>query len=104
MTKVTYHPEEFRMRIEGHAGAAPKGEDVVCAAATILGWTLIGGAEDVPEYRMHLILKDGVMDVCCYPEEDFEEQCRYLYDTIARGFDLMAGRYPDYIQMGGYHG
>ena len=101
MTKVTYHPEEFRMRIEGHAGAAPKGEDIVCAAATILGWTLIGGAEEEPEYRMHLYLNDGIIEVQCYPQEGWEDKCRYLFDTIARGFDLMAGRYPDFIEMGG---
>ena len=104
MTKVTYHPEEYRMRIEGHAGSAPFGEDLVCAAATILGWTLIAGAEEIPEYGMHLYLGDGVMDVCCYPDEEREDRCRYLFDTIARGFELMAEKYPEHIKMGGYYG
>ena len=92
------------MRIEGHAGAAPAGEDLVCAAATILGWTLIAGAEEVPEYMMHLYLDNGVIDVRCYPDEEREGRCRDLFDTIARGYELMAGKYPEYIRIGGYHG
>lgn len=106
MTKVTYHPQDFHMRIEGHAGAAPAGGDLVCAGVTILGWTLIAGAEEAPEWKMHLYLneKDGIMDVRCYPDKEGEARCRDLFDTIARGYELMAEKYPEYIKTGGYHG
>ena len=104
MTRVIYEPEEHRMRIEGHAGSAPMGEALVCAAATILGWTLIAGAEEDPDYGMHLYLNDGIIDVRCYPQEEKEERCRDLFNTIARGYDLMAGKYPDYIGMEVKHG
>ena len=94
------------MHIEGHAGAAPRGEDLVCSAVTILGWTLIAGLEEEPDWKMHLYLneKEGVMDLRCYPQEEEEERCRALFDTIARGYGLLAEKYPDYIYMGGYHG
>ena len=101
MTTVTYRPEEFYMKIDGHAGFAPAGQDLVCAAVTILGWTLIDGAQ---KYKTSLHLDDGVIELRCYPEEEQEESCRVLFDTIARGCELMAEKFPAYIKMGGYYG
>ena len=46
MTKITYHPQEYHLRIEGHAGFAEAGEDLVCAGISVLGWTLVAGAEE----------------------------------------------------------
>ncbi len=36
MTIVRCVPGEYRLRIEGHAGAGKMGEDLVCAAVTAL--------------------------------------------------------------------
>ena len=44
MTKATFKtlPKSgsITLKVEGHAGAAAKGEDIVCAAASILSYTL----------------------------------------------------------------
>ena len=104
MTVVRYHPEEYHMAVEGHAGAGEKGEDLVCSALSILGWTLVQAAED---FNMHLYLNDteGSMDVRCYPDEEDEEKCRYLFDTLAGGFEMISVKYPDYVRFtGGSYG
>lgn len=38
MIEVTFSPNQIT--VEGHAGAAPKGEDLVCAAVTMLVYAL----------------------------------------------------------------
>lgn len=98
MTHVTFYPKQHRIRVEGHAGAARKGEDLVCAAASILGWTLIAAAD---EFNLHLHLDEleGIMDIQCKPDRGEEPLCRYLYEVIAGGFELLADRNPDYVLM-----
>ena len=78
MTRVIYDLEGCSLRAEGHAGAGTKGEDIVCAALSILNWTLISAAE---EFNLHLFLdeKNGISEVWCDPEEKDEERCRFLF-------------------------
>ena len=33
------------------------------------------------------------------PEEDCEERCRAVFETVARGFSLLAERYPEHVRM-----
>lgn len=104
MTRVRYHPEEYHLSVEGHAGAGAYGEDVVCAGISVLSFTLIQAAE---EFNMHLYLNetDGSLDVRCYPDEEDEERCRFLFNVLADGFDMMAAKYPEYIKFtGGSYG
>ena len=53
MIRVTYEPREHRLRVEGHALAAPAGEDLVCAAASALAWTLVRAATARKALAMH---------------------------------------------------
>lgn len=103
MTRADYFPDEHRLRVEGHAQAGAVGQDIVCAAASILVWTLASAAE---EFQMHLFVDDGkgVVEVTCYPEEEQEERCRFLFDTIWNGYEMLGDQYPDNIMTGGYHG
>ena len=98
MTRVTYCPEEYRLRVEGHAGAGAVGEDIVCAAASILLWTLVDAAQ---EFQMHLYTNDGIAEVNCYPDEEQEEKCRFLFDTIWNGYGMLGENYPEHIMTGG---
>ena len=110
MTKVEYDPEEFRMEIRGHAGTAPPGQDLVCAAASTLSFALVNAALDRGEqYNTHLHLnkKDAVIGVRCYPDEEHEELCREMFRTILHGFALLREGNPDNIEIeitGGYDG
>ena len=46
---------------------------------------------------MHLYLNDGEMEIRCYPEEEQETRCRDLFETIFRGYELLAEKYPEHI-------
>lgn len=103
MTRVNYSKDLHRMEIKGHAGSAPCGEDLVCAAVSILSFQLMAAASDYPEYNASYYLNDldGVITVECNPDEDYEERCEYMFEVILTGFEVLAGKYPMYVSIGG---
>ena len=96
MTKVLYEPGKWHLRIEGHAGSAPKGEDLVCAGVSALGFALLLAAGD---FDADIVTDEetGVMDVMCRPGPLNQGECMAMLDTIAGGLELLAGQHPDYV-------
>jgi len=97
MTRVIYEPENFRLCIYGHAGAAERGKDIVCAGASALGFTLLAAALEREDYHAayHMDEAEGLLDTRCEPEEAARGDCRYLFEIIAGGFEMMATSYAD---------
>ena len=101
MTKVLYEPNKLHLRIEGHAGSAPKGEDLVCAGISALGFTLLqaAGREDF-NTEIETNPDDGIMDVKCMPDGVLDRNnCAVMMEAIAGGLELMAGQFPDYVMF-----
>ena len=96
MTKVLYEPGKWHLRIEGHAGSAPKGEDLVCAGVSALGFALLLAAGD---YDADVVTdaETGVMDVRCRPGPIECPMVETMLDTIAGGLELLAGQYPEFV-------
>ena len=104
MTRVTYIPEHYSMRIEGHADAVERGQvDPVCAGVSALSFTLLAALDDVHEYHMGVYINqaDGVMDIKCEPEEEYADLCRYLFDVFYDGLQLIEHDFADYLKTGG---
>ncbi len=102
MTNVRYAPGEYRLRIEGHAGAGKPGEDLVCAAVTALAWTLIDALEQDDDFRAEIFLDQtaGIMDLRCDPDSDeAAEKCRYLLEIICGGLKLLEEHYPAHVRV-----
>ena len=80
--------------------------DETLLLTSIAMFTLLAGAEDVPGYGMHAYKneEEPAIEVSCYPDKKHEKMCRYLFDTIALGVEMLAGKYPDYIELGGSYG
>jgi len=53
---------ENRVTLRGHADYAPRGEDIVCAAASALVFALIGALEEKEQLR-ELVIKPGLVTV-----------------------------------------
>ena len=101
MTVVSYDPDRLHLRVEGHAGSAPAGEDLVCAAVSVLVWTLLAEAEAEERFHMEAVTdeENAVIDVRCCPEGATVWACRYLFDIVMSGFALLAENYPEYIRI-----
>lgn len=101
MIKIVYveNPEsgELAMRAEGHAGYAPAGQDIVCAAVSCLMQTLAySAAED--EHTSSCIYqgKDGpVVSV----ETGDSVLMRDKFELVADGLTLLAEQYPENVSF-----
>ena len=86
MTAVRYDPAAPEMRFSGHAGAGEAGQDPVCAALSMLMYTLL---EALPAEGVERYLADGY--------------CRVrggdpaVYEVIAAGLRLLAAEYPEHV-------
>lgn len=100
--QMTISRNRLRLEMEGHAGYAEEGRDIVCAAASSLVSTLmlalsaqLGGGSDIyfDDPRA------GPMVLDCGPQEDDMESARLIYRTIACGLEALAYRYPDNVEF-----
>lgn len=86
MTSVRYDPAVPEMVFTGHAGAAEAGRDPVCAALSMLMFTLL---EALPAEEARRQLADGYCRVCGGETA--------IYEVIAAGLRLLAAEYPEHV-------
>ena len=81
--------------VKGHAAAAPKGEDLVCAAVSTLVLTL---QQTLARYKADgLEYKLGEGDAIITFKQD--KYTKPYMHTIMCGFDFLASAYPQYIKL-----
>ena len=96
---------ECSLRVEGHAGQAIIGEDLVCASASILAYTIaqiIKGMEhhgDLVETPT-LNLESGDATIVCRAKDDylFSELMQDFF-VIRTGYALLERNYPLYVDF-----
>ena len=103
MITVRYDPRRFRLLIRGHAGAAPYGQDLVCAAASVLALTL---AEHVKRLReegsaadTRICLTGGSAAIACTPNPGHGKEVKQVFRTVCTGFEVLQRLYPEYIRF-----
>lgn len=70
MTRAIYDREHLRLTMEGHAEAGPGGEDLVCAALSMLAMTLERRVREREEEYLPAVSRGpGRFCVECFPEE-----------------------------------
>lgn len=81
--------------VSGHANAAPKGEDVICAGVSALVLTLAEALPraGAPDYTCSLA--DGKACIECRRTDATEP----VFNTVVCGLDLLAKTYPQYIKV-----
>ena len=94
MLVVEYWPKTAEMRVTGHAGYAPKGQDIVCAAASMLMATLHKYLLEKPGLTTS---DDGtVSSIVCAPDGQVE----VAMDMCFGGFEMLATTYPAHVICG----
>ena len=98
MIRARYGRKGLVMDFRGHALFAPKGQDLVCAAASTLAFTAEAALrEEAERFYPRIVLRPGEMRITCEPAEGSRRACRRLMDTIWIGFELLAREYPDCV-------
>ena len=108
MIKATFKRDkdthEIILKVEGHAGQAEHGHDIVCSAASILTYTVAqylhyinerGGLQKKP----HIITEDGNALIVAKPTEDYEGEVLNAFFVAEIGFSLLAQNYPQYVEI-----
>ena len=101
MIKVIYYRDDNHIVAEGHAHSGETGHDLVCAATTILAYTIASSVENmvaaghVKEH--HIEFKDGYADIYCAAPDNLKSTIMLMFDTVCAGFELLEQTYPDNI-------
>ena len=92
---------KYCVLLEGHAGQAPCGQDIVCAGASTLLCTLAAYFEkhsnELERYEINMSSGKGVVDVI--PTEAFEGSCATAFEFALTGLSSIAELYPSYIRF-----
>ena len=88
--------DAIEIRAEGHANAAPKGEDVVCAAATILIRTLAETLTAAVPDMAKADIADGKASISV---KGYDPVAAVAIETVCIGFGLLQENYPDHIKI-----
>lgn len=89
------------LEMDGHAGSAPAGQDLVCAAASILCYTLAARAgtlyaEGKLRRKPIVDLDSGHAAIAMRPRGS---EAHAAWETIAVGLRLLQREYPDCIRV-----
>lgn len=92
-----------RLRVKGHAGYARKGEDIVCAACSILAYTLGQNARDLEKSRIvevnRCAIEEGEAAIdFAVIDRSKEAVVQLVMDSILRGYELLASNFPENVQ------
>ena len=108
MIKIHFWQEKdkgsIHMKVQGHAGTAPKGEDLVCASATMLVYTVAqammfmyeqGQLEEKPRIK----IREGKAIVVAKPKEDYYAEVLHTFWVAQCGAHTLASNYPEAVSL-----
>lgn len=109
MTQITITrlQKKYRLSVEGHAGYAEAGRDIICAAVSILAYTWFNELGILKErgYVENVVEKEaeGSMEITFEVGDDRDKKEAVLtgLETILTGFRTIAKNFPQYVGFGG---
>lgn len=95
----------LRLKVVGHAEQAEEGQDIVCASASILTYTVAQIVSDMAtrgqlEGNPVISLNKGLATVTCVCKnyESYYEACS-AYNVANIGYALLAHNYPQNVEL-----
>ena len=94
----------IHMKLQGHANAAPKGEDLVCASATMLAYTVAQAVKFLHEQGMlkkepKISLREGSATIIATPTEDGYAPVLHTFWVAQCGIHVLQRNYPQNVQL-----
>lgn len=92
------------MTLRGHAGAAAKGEDLVCASATMLAYTAAQAMrflyeQDKLKCRPRLRIREGEAVIIATPKPDALAEVLMAFWVVQAGVYVLSRNYPQYVTL-----
>ena len=94
----------IHMMLKGHADAAPKGEDLVCSAATMVAYTAAQAVQFMFEQgrlkkKPKIHIKDGEAIIIATPTEDGYAEALHTFWVAQCGIHVLAHNYPQNVKL-----
>ena len=105
MTKAKMDWKKMTLELDGHAGSAPYGQDIVCAAISILSQSLVNALADLSvKYNLTGVQWFGtaeegklkVQAMVCWANLSL---VRGYFEVAVTGLRMIAEKYPEYIKL-----
>ncbi len=85
------------LTVDGHAGFAKTGNDIICAAVSVLAQNLVNSLGALTEDKVSCHMWDGHMDI---QFENLSEQGKLLVDSFFIGICALSETYGDkYVRI-----
>lgn len=87
--------EMHTLSVNGHAGYADKGQDIVCAGVSAIVYALIGWLENNIEAFASIDENNGEVIISCEGDEKVEA----VFYMAAIGIESIMNAYPDHVDI-----
>lgn len=84
------------IKVRGHAGYAPHGQDIVCAGVTALTQTLVESLKTLTGNEIKYDMSPGRVDI---EIENPDEDAQLLMDSFLVGIEMIADEFPEYVRV-----
>ena len=84
------------IKIKGHAGYAPLGQDIVCAAVSALTETFLASVENLTKDNLICEISAGNAVI---QYGNLSDVGKTLLDSFFVGLQMIADNYPAYVQI-----
>lgn len=104
MFELNEDTHSIGMRLKGHAGMSTIGNDVICASASILAYTIgqivktsseMGKTEGEPMIK----LEKGNATISCVCKPEYYAEMVHAFVVIETGLHLLANQYPNFVNL-----
>ena len=94
----------IHMKLQGHAETAPKGEDLVCASATMLAYTAAQAVQFLSEAgklkcKPKIDIKEGEATIIATPTDDAYAETLHTFFVVQCGIHVLAHNFPGNISL-----
>lgn len=102
--KMTEKDGVISLKLDGHAGQAREGEDIVCSACSILAYT-VAQIVKLEEHNRKMkapptvILESGKAEITCEPVDEIYNEIFHAYYVAEVGYLLLARNYPQFVDF-----
>ena len=101
MIRIEYDEKTLTLDIRGHANFANYGQDIVCAAISVLGQTLVNNLIRFSGrgwYRLEWQAEEGNLHIHC-EANGYYDMVVEMFRFVMVGFRMIAVEYADYVTI-----
>lgn len=84
------------VKVSGHAGFAKKGQDITCAAVSILTQNLVNSIQNLTQDKVTCVIESGKVIINF---QNLSEQTKTLIDSFFLGICSIANEFPNNVKV-----